>query len=555
MRVKRKDAIIVSGVYFIFGITWILFSDWLLLRLIGDLTDYVFFSLIKGIVFVLLSTVVIYLTLYRQHKSRKTLEDDISYKGHVAQEYKNLLRNQKQLLYNLIDESPVPMMLHSENRRILRLSKDFTTKTGYRHIDLPTIKALAENCWPHNSEELFNHFTQLYDISGKIYEGTFTLETKNESTLTWEFYSAYIGQDDEGLKNIITIGIDVTLERAKEKDLTYLSYHDDLTGLYNRRYYNQMAQHFSKFKNLGLILSDINSLKLINDLFGHEYGDILLKTFAKILKNTLPRDAFIARLGGDEFVIVLYKYELETIKTLISEIKTSLQKNKIKDIIPSAAFGYSKKSLKESLQNTFSRAENMLYRDKVLEYDKQTNTMIESILNTLYKRTDESQTHTENLKKLAAPLKTALNLNQDQMSELDTLIELHDIGKISLNNTIFSDRALSDDEKTEIKRHPEIGYRIANALPRLKNVAYSILTHHENVDGSGYPFGLKKEAIPFLARLFRVIDSYNAMVRETSYSKAKTKKTALKELQEYSGSLYDESLVDAFKASLNKKSA
>jgi diguanylate cyclase (GGDEF)-like protein len=316
-----------------------------------------------------------------------------------------------------------------------------------------------------------------------------------------------------------------------------------------------MAQHFSKFKNLGLILSDINSLKLINDLFGHEYGDILLKTFAKILKNTLPRDAFIARLGGDEFVIVLYKYELETIKTLISEIKTSLQKNKIKDIIPSAAFGYSKKSLKESLQNTFSRAENMLYRDKVLEYDKQTNTMIESILNTLYKRTDESQTHTENLKKLAAPLKTALNLNQDQMSELDTLIELHDIGKISLNNTIFSDRALSDDEKTEIKSHPEIGYRIANALPRLKNVAYSILTHHENVDGSGYPFGLKKEAIPFLARLFRVIDSYNAMVRETSYSKAKTKKTALKELQEYSGSLYDESLVDAFKASLNKKSA
>ncbi|MGM0436412.1 MAG: HD-GYP domain-containing protein, partial [Bacillota bacterium] len=114
---------------------------------------------------------------------------------------------------------------------------------------------------------------------------------------------------------------------------------------------------------------------------------------------------------------------------------------------------------------------------------------------------------------------------------------------------------LNDEEKMEIKRHPEVGYRIANALPRLKNVSYAILTHHENVDGTGYPFGLKKDEIPFIARIFRVIDSYDAMLKDNSYKPPKTKKAALKELQDYSGVLYDKSVVIAFGASIEKNQA
>lgn len=552
MWVKKRDAIILSIVYFTFGITWILFSDWLVLRTVENAGDFAYYSLIKGIVFVVLSTMVIYTTLFLQHKSRKTLEEDILHETTMTEEYRHLLKNQKQLLYNLIDESPVPMILHSENRRILRLSNDFTTKTGYRLNDLPTIKALAENCWPHKSEELFTHFTQLYDITDKIFEGEFTLLTRDETKVTWALHSAYIGRDEEGLKNIITVGIDVTEERAKEKDLTHLSYHDDLTGLYNRRYYNELGEHFNKFTDLGIVLADINGLKLINDLFGHEYGDKLLETFAKILRSTLPRDAFIARMGGDEFAIVLYKYELSEVKALVKAIKKDVQANVIKDIIPTAAFGYSKKNINEPLQNAFSRAENMVYRDKVHEYDKQTDAMLESILNTLYTRTDESKAHVESLSALASPLKEPLALSDEQSNELDMLIQLHDIGKISLDSRLFKGKPLTDEERNEINRHPEVGYRIANALPRLKTVAYAILTHHENVDGTGYPFGLKKEEIPFIARIFRVVDSYEAMINDLPYNKAKTKKAALSELQAYKGTLYDKTVVDAFVASMEK---
>ncbi|MFP4078489.1 MAG: HD domain-containing phosphohydrolase [Bacillota bacterium] len=553
MQFSKKDAMVLAIIYFSFGVIWILLSDWLVLQISDDMTNFVYFSLIKGLLFVILSSVVIYITLYIQQMKRESIESDYGSFIKANEEYKSLLANQKELLHNLIDESPVAMILHSENRRILRVSKNFTDLTGYTLDDVPTLRALAEKCWPYKSEEVINHFLSLYEMREKIYNGAFTLRTKHGDSLIWDLYSAYIGRDDSGLKNIVTVGIDVTTKRTKEKDLTYKSYHDDLTGLYNRRYYNEMIPHFEQFKNIGAIVADINGLKLINDLFGHEHGDELLVTFAKILKKTLPKDAFIARLGGDEFLMVLYDYDSNNVEALVKSIKTSVQTNVINDIVPSVSFGIAKMLENESFHSTFSRAENMLYRDKVYEYDDQTDAMIDSIMNALYRRTDETESHIITLKSLADPLKERFGLNTQDRKDLDLLIQLHDIGKVSLESGIFERESLSEEERNEIKRHPEVGYRIANALPRLKSVAYAILTHHENVDGSGYPFGLSQEDIPLIARIFRVIDSYDAIRRDCVYSPGKPKKAALEELRKYEGKYYDPKVVDAFIETMEKK--
>ncbi|MFW6285244.1 MAG: HD domain-containing phosphohydrolase [Bacillota bacterium] len=553
MHFSKKDAMVLAIIYFSFGVLWILASDWLVMQISEDMTNFVYFSLIKGLLFVVLSSIVIYITLHIQQKKRARIESDYDTFVESAEEFQTLLENQKELLHNLIDESPVAMILHSENRKILRVSKNFTELTGYTIDDVPTLRALSEACWPYKSEEVLNHFISLYDMREKIYSGAFTLRTSHGNTLIWDLYSAYIGRDDSGLKTIITVGIDVTTKRTKEKDLTFKSYHDDLTGLYNRRYYNEMIPHFEQFKDIGVIVADINGLKLINDLFGHEHGDELLVTFAKILRNTLPKDAFIARLGGDEFLMVLYDYHTQDVEALVKSIKTSVQTNVINDIVPSVSFGIAKNQEEEAFRATFSRAENMLYRDKVHAYDEQTDAMLDSIMNALFRRTDESKEHIETLKALAEPLKSHFELNHENRKDLDLLIELHDIGKVSLESDIFKRERLSEEERNEIKRHPEVGYRIANALPRLKSVAYAILTHHENVDGSGYPFGLTKLDIPFIARLFRVIDSYDAMRRDCGYSPAKTKNAALKELRKYAGSHYDADIVDAFSSALEKK--
>ncbi|MFW6284881.1 MAG: HD domain-containing phosphohydrolase [Bacillota bacterium] len=552
MHFSKKDAMVLAIIYFSFGVLWILVSDWLFVQVAEGLTNFVYFSLIKGLLFVVLSSIVIYITLHIQQKKQAQMESDYDVFVESAEEYRTLLENQKALLHNLIDESPVAMILHSENRKILRVSKNFTELTGYTLEDVPTLRALSEACWPYKSDEVLNHFISLYDMNEKIYSGAFTLRTKKGDTLIWDLYSAYIGRDDTGLKTIITVGIDVTTKRTKEKDLTFKSYHDDLTGLYNRRYYNELIPHFEQFKDIGVVLADINGLKLINDLFGHEHGDELLVTFSKILKKTLPKDAFIARLGGDEFLMVLYRYDTKEVEDLVESLKVSVQTNAINDIVPSASFGIAKNLEGESFRNTFSRAENMLYRDKVHAYDEQTDAMIESIMNALFRRTDESEDHIEHLMDLAEPLKAHLNLKDEDQKDLELLIKLHDIGKVSLEADIFKREKLSKEEKSEIERHPEVGYRIANALPRLKSVAYAILTHHENVDGSGYPFGLSKEDIPLIARIFRVIDSYDAMRRDC-YTPAKTKKAALEELRKYSGAYYDPEIVDAFAKSLEKK--
>jgi HD-GYP domain-containing protein (c-di-GMP phosphodiesterase class II) len=103
------------------------------------------------------------------------------------------------------------------------------------------------------------------------------------------------------------------------------------------------------------------------------------------------------------------------------------------------------------------------------------------------------------------------------------LSSLHDIGKISVSNAILTKKELlTEDEWRELKRHPEVGYRIAHSSPELIYIADYILCHHERWDGKGYPQGLKGDAIPLLSRIISVIDSYDAMINDRPYRKALT---------------------------------
>ncbi len=552
MNFSRRDAYFIAGIYFIFGIIWIILTDWLLLRINGDLENFAHYSTIKGLVFVLLSTLVIWFAIHVQFVRRKHLLSRLSQQIDEGKQFEKTMRKHINLLYQLIEQAPLPMMLHTETRQIHAVSHAFTELTGYRLQDVPTIRAWVEQAFPYRYDELYDHMVQLYNIKKRIYEGTYQVHTKDGNMLHWEFYSAYLGKDSKGMKTIITTAIDVTDRKTKEKELTHKSYHDDLTGLYNRRYYNEMTTRFERMRDIGLVLADINGLKLINDVFGHSRGDKLLISFAEHLRKHMPKDAIIARMGGDEFIIVISDFERYDIDEIGRNIKTDIQNNG-EEIMPSAAIGYSQRKQGEKLKYTFTRAENMLYQDKIHEYNKQTDQIIESLMNTLYSQTDENREHIDHLKTLTEPMIDALELRKEQAKELMLLVELHDIGKVSIDPDIFThDDGLDDDQKKEIVRHPEIGYRIANALPKLKSVAYSILTHHENVDGSGYPFGLENGDIPLNARIFRIIESYEVMTRGTHYKEKIHPTKAMEELKAKTGTLYDEALVEIFEKTLEK---
>lgn len=140
-----------------------------------------------------------------------------------------------------------------------------------------------------------------------------------------------------------------------------------------------------------------------------------------------------------------------------------------------------------------------------------------------------------------------MGLSQSKLDQLELFAMLHDIGKIGVDDRILNKPAQLDSEEwISMRRHPEIGCRIATASPKLKHIALLILTHHERYDGSGYPVGLKGEEIPLLSRILAVADAYDAMTEERIYRKALSKEQAIEELMRNAGTQFDPYITELF---------
>jgi len=183
---------------------------------------------------------------------------------------------------------------------------------------------------------------------------------------------------------------DFSEQRSEEKKIEFLSYHDQLTGLYNRRFYEEELNRLDTKRNLpiAIVMGDVNGLKLINDSFGHVAEDELLKKVAIVMQTTCRADDILARLGGDEFVIILPKTDTKGAEQLIQRIKDKLANEKVGAIDPSVSFGYEiKQNETDSMQEIFKIAEDHLCRHKLNESLSMRHQTINLILNAYLKRT------------------------------------------------------------------------------------------------------------------------------------------------------------------------
>ena len=131
---------------------------------------------------------------------------------------------------------------------------------------------------------------------------------------------------------------------------------------------------------------------------------------------------------------------------------------------------------------------------------------------------------------------------------------VHDIGKIGIDEQILNkDGILNDDEKHEMEKHSEVGWRILSSSSELSDLAQYVLDQHERWDGLGYPHGKKGEEIPFEARIISVADTYDALTSECSYRARISKEKALEEIAQCSGAQFDPKVVEAFIKVLEKK--
>lgn len=347
--------------------------------------------------------------------------------------------------------------------------------------------------------------------------------------------------------DIIKGAISKHLDTKKIKEL---SYYDNLTGLYNRRFFNLELKRLDTERQLpiSIIMADINGLKIINDSYGHQKGDQLLKKSAEILKISLRDEDILARQGGDEFIILLPKTDAKETQKIMQRIKIKAATRNDFEIPISIALGQAVKTKSsEILANKIIEADNQMYENKLSESRSSKSSIVQGLINTLAAKSSETKEHAIRMTKLAFDFGEKIGLSASEQNRLSLLATLHDIGKINISEEILNKKSKLNNKEWEIiKKHTEQGYKIASASEEFALVADEIFSHHEHWDGGGYPRNIAQKEIPYLARIIALVDAYDVMTNERPYSKAVTNKEALIEIKRCSGTQFDPVLAEKF---------
>ena len=357
--------------------------------------------------------------------------------------------------------------------------------------------------------------------------------------------------DESGtIHGVVMVFRDFTEEKRKKDEIEYLSYHDQLTGVFNRRYYEEELRRMDNSENLPLsvIMSDVNGLKLTNDAFGHAVGDKLLQAAARVLRSTCRQGDIIARLGGDEFIILLPRTGTMETEKIVSRIRQAISTVEVDSVMLSISFGWDVKvDVSDSIADVIKKAEDNMYTCKLFESPSMRGQTVYTIINTLHEKNVREKNHSERVSRLCELMGHALALNEKGVKELKTAGLLHDIGKVAISEKVLDKVGkLTKDEWEEIKRHPEIGFRILGAVNDMTELASFVLAHHERWDGRGYPKGLSGEGIPLQSRIISIADAYDAMTSERPYRSALPEEVAIAEIMKNAGTQFDPDLARLF---------
>lgn len=361
--------------------------------------------------------------------------------------------------------------------------------------------------------------------------------------------------DEEGaLLALEGIVFDISIRKQNELRAYYLEDHDFLTGLYNRNYLNKKLNSFDHQDRLPLsiLICDIDGLRMINSAYNFQAGDYVIKIIGEIIQSSIPETAVAARMGGGEFIVLLPKTDFDqadalkrAIKQRVSDFNWSTESYNYNI---SLSIGYAtRETVEENIADVIANATEHLNKRKLLNQQSAHSGIVSSIMATLYAKSQETEEHGVRLSNIARAIGENMGLSTAELDDLVLLSQLHDIGKIGIDDRILNKPGpLNETEWVEMKRHPQIGYEIAKTTPQLSHIAYFILTHHEWWDGSGYPVGLKADEIPLISRILAVADAYDAMTEDRIYRRAISHKDAVAELIRCAGTQFDPDVVAVF---------
>lgn len=342
---------------------------------------------------------------------------------------------------------------------------------------------------------------------------------------------------------------DYTEKKEKQEEILYLSYHDQLTGLYNRRFFEEELSRLDHPRNLPLTIAmvDVNGLKLTNDAFGHMAGDNLLKRVSQVIKNVCRTDDIVARIGGDEFVLLLPKTSYREAQKLIERIYKAFENEKHTDVVISVSIGWDTKTEEgQDCTDIFMRAEEDMYRKKLTESQSMRSKTLQVILKTIAEKSEVEKTHSNRVSLIGQKMGEHLGLDYEHIQQIALVGIMHDIGKVSIDNAILNKgENLTEVEFEEIKKHPKNSYHILKSIDGFASIAEYALSHHERWDGKGYPSGLKGSEIPLVSRIIAIAEAYEVMTAYKPYREVMSRAEVVKELMRNAGTQFDPSLVQS----------
>ena len=387
----------------------------------------------------------------------------------------------------------------------------------------------------------------------------------------------------------------------KNKRLEEIILVDPLTGVYNWRYFSyRLHQELNRARrhlfDISFIVVDIDYFRQVNEVYGVKAGDSIMKEMVKILNKSLRHEDILTRWREDEFFIILphiardnayrvaeriksriahhkFKYRNLTFSIKVSAGVVSFPEDKVfnsRDIVsalsnclsiakreggervvayspqkPRVAYKAQKEANVGELRQRIDKLNNLLVRD-LLE-------MIYGFARAIEAKDHYTGEHVEDTASIAEKIAKEMKLPPPEIENIKQAATLHDLGKVGIDETILSKKgALTKQEREVIQNHPLIAAEILREIHALRGAIPAILYHHERYDGSGYPLGLKGEAIPLSARIVAVADVYQALVSDRPYRGAYGRKEAKEIIKREMGKHFDPKIAKVFLKVINK---
>ncbi len=414
--------------------------------------------------------------------------------------------------------------------------------------------------------------------------GVLMLSFAADATREWD-------NTEQELLRTVADEIAVALHRARlHAEAQTLAFRDPLTGLYNHRALQQrlhaaMDATTRQSLHLSVIMLDVDHFRTFNETYGHDIGDLALKTVAQAIERAIRADDVAARYGGEEFTVILPETGMDDALAIAERIRHEIASQPIavpgraEGISITASLGVATYLVHASVATSLLKAADIaLYaakhegRNRVNRYSPQllgadghpndqkatlvtlhataNLEAVRTLLMTIDLRDGYTAAHSEGVARYAAAIAARLGLPAEEveMARLGGLV--HDVGKIAIPDSILTKvDALTEAEWHIMREHPILGERCLAPVASLRRLLPMVRSHHEYLDGSGYPDGLRGADIPLLVRIVTVADIYEAYIADRSYHPSRSVAAGIAHLHaEVEAGRLDALVVDALTA-------